>query len=251
MLTQERYQMILSALSRRHTATVSELALALDASESTIRRDLNALDEMGQLHKVHGGATAIDLPGFSTQEEDVVTKSTLNVEKKDQVAQYAATLVTDDDFVYLDAGTTTGKMIDHLTAAKATYVTNGVDHAVRLTRRGFRTFILGGQFKSSTEAIVGATALQNVQKYNFTKCFMGTNGIQLQAGLTTPDDQEAMLKSEVMARSYIPYILADSSKFGRVSSLTFAPLNRCCIITDRLPDPKYRDVAIIKEVSVK
>lgn len=81
MLTQERYQQILQMLARKRTVTVAELTQALGASEATVRRDLNALHEMGRLNKVHGGATALSTP-FATAEADVRTKSALNVEEK-------------------------------------------------------------------------------------------------------------------------------------------------------------------------
>lgn len=249
MLTQERYQMILDLVEQRRAVTVAELAHALNASPATVRRDLNALDELGRLQKVHGGATARTGTAFSSAEEDVATKAALHVAEKEAVGRYAAGLIADDDFVYLDAGTTTGKVIDHVApGCKATFVTNGVDHAIRLTRRGLKTFILGGQFKSTTEAIVGATALQSLRQYNFTKALLGTNGIHPAAGLTTPDPEEAMLKGEVMARSYLTYVLADASKFGRVSSLTFGALGKACVVTDTLPDPQYRELTVVKEV---
>ena len=156
MLTQERYQKITELVERQGAVTVTELAQTLNISESTVRRDLNALDELGRLQKVHGGATARTGTAFSSAEEDVATKAARHVAEKEAVGRYAAGLIADDDFVYLDAGTTTGKVIDHVApGCKATFVTNGVDHAIRLTRRGLKTFILGGQFKSTTDAIVG------------------------------------------------------------------------------------------------
>ena len=57
MLAEERFAMILDLLAQKRSATVLELCDALDASESTIRRDLTQLDRQGLLKKVHGGAT--------------------------------------------------------------------------------------------------------------------------------------------------------------------------------------------------
>ena len=74
------------------------------------------------------------------------------------------------------------------------------------------------------------------------------NGIALSQGYTTPDPEEALVKSTAMDQAYVSYILADASKFGRVSAVTVAPLERGCIITDRLPDKVYAKHAIIKEV---
>ena len=81
MLSEERFAEILKILEEKKTVTVSELTAALDTSESTIRRDLNALHEMGRLKKVHGGATLLDR-SFAALEEDVSTKSRLYVEQK-------------------------------------------------------------------------------------------------------------------------------------------------------------------------
>ena len=247
MLSEERFAEILKILEEKKTVTVSELTAALDTSESTIRRDLNALHEMGRLKKVHGGATLLDR-SLAALEEDVSTKSRLYVEQKERIARYAASTVNDEDFVYIDAGTTTEKMIEFLPNTRATFVTNGIVHAKKLISRGLRAFIIGGQLKLSTEAVVGAEAVNNLKKYNFTKCFMGTNGISAEAGYSTPDIEEAFIKTEAMGRSFVAYVLADSSKFGMVSSVTYADLSQACIVTDSVPDTKYHDIAVIKEV---
>lgn len=69
---------------------------------------------------------------------------------------------------------------------------------------------------------------------------MGTNGISLAAGFTTPDTDEAAVKKTAILHSYVAYILADHSKFNQVSSVTFAPADSACIITDYLPDKNIR-----------
>lgn len=247
MLSEERFAEILKILQKKKAVTVAELTTLLNTSESTIRRDLNALHEMGKLKKVHGGATLLDR-SFAAFEEDVSTKSTMNVEQKERIARYAASTINDEDFVYIDAGTTTEKMIEFLPNTRATFVTNGIVHAKKLISRGLRAFIIGGQLKLSTEAVIGAEAVNNLKKYNFTKCFMGTNGISVEAGFSTPDIEEALIKTEAMNRSFVSFVLADSSKFGMVSSVTYADLSQACIVTDSVPDTKYHDNAVIKEV---
>lgn len=81
-----------------------------------------------------------------------------------------------DDFVYLDAGTTTEYMIPFLTEKSAVFVTNAVSHALQLTENGFRVILIGGELKAATEAIVGNEAYVNLQKYNFTKGFFERTG---------------------------------------------------------------------------
>lgn len=250
MLTQERYQLILSLLNRKRAVTVTELTQELGASEATVRRDLNTLHEMGRLNKVHGGATALS-SNFLTLEEDISVKSTRNIEAKALLGQYAAHLIRDDDFVYIDAGSTTEYLVDALGESRATFVTNGFGHAQRLARKGLKAYILGGQLKASTEAVLGSVASTNLRKYNFTKCFMGASGVSQESGFTTTDAEEAMLKAEAIARSYMVYILADRSKFNVVASVTFADLKKACIITDELSDENYRSFTVIQDLSQK
>lgn len=247
MLTLERQNLILSILKEKKTITISELTNELDTSESTIRRDLTVLDKLGKLSKVHGGAVAID-DSFSVIEANVETKSALNIEEKVVVGKYAASLINHDDFVYIDAGTTTEKLIDYITNTKATFVTNGIVHAKKLIQKGCKAYVIGGELKLATEAIVGADGINNLKKFNFTKCFIGTNGINIDKGFTTPDLEEALMKKEAMRRSYISYVLTDHSKFGKVSSVTFSSIENACIITDYLPDEKYKKATVVKEV---
>ena len=117
----------------------------------------------------------------------------------------------------------------------------------RMTEIGAVLFS-GGEIKAATEAIIGAECVLTLKNYNFTKCFMGTNGISLTAGFTTPDVNEARVKSAAMESSRRSYILADHSKFDEISSATFAQLGKASIITDRLSNRKYAEYTSIKEV---
>lgn len=247
MLNHDRYQSIIDIINERNTVTVAELARELNTSESTIRRDLTALDELGKIRKFFGGATSVKSDeGFF--EDNVSVKESIMREEKMLIAKYAATLVNDNDFVFIDAGTTTSRLIDFLTNDKATYVTNGITHGRKLIQKGFNAYIVGGKIKATTEAIVGAESTGNLSRFNFSKAFMGVNGIETERGFTTPDIEEAVIKEAAVKQSYTSFVLADHTKFGRVFSVTFSPLERCCIITDALSDKKYHNETIIKEV---
>lgn len=249
MLTLERQQAILQLLNEKNTVTVAELTEFLQTSESTIRRDLSELDKKGKLHKVFGGAASIRQRSV----EDIHTvnkKEKLNVEEKIAIAQYAAKTINDYDCVYIDAGTTTSVLIDYIENRTAIYVTNGIVHAKKLIQKGLKAYVIGGQLKLSTEAIIGADGLNNLKKYNFTKCFLGTNGIEKSAGFTTIDIEEALIKAEALNRSYMAFILADHTKFSQVFPVTFGKLKQACIITDKLPDKKYSAYTVIKEVTI-
>ena len=249
MLTEERQNAILKELKEKGAVTVTGLSAELGISESTVRRDLQGLAAVGKLHKVHGGATALEANNYASDEDDVPTKATKNISEKERIAKYAAGLIDDSDFVFLDAGTTTEKMIDYLDSKlKASFVTNGIVHAKKLISKGLRAYIIGGQLKLSTEAVIGAVAVNNLKQYNFTKSFMGANGITVSQGFTTPDTEEGLLKAEAVNRSYMSYVLADHSKFNRVFSVTFAPVEKACIITDNLPNPEFRKHTVVKEV---
>lgn len=250
MLAEERFQAILSLLEQKRAATVTELAKETRTSESTIRRDLNTLDRQGRLNKVHGGATALESE-FMALERDVITREYLNVEEKEEIAQYAAEQIRDDDFIFLDAGTTTMKMAEYVGATKAAFVTNGIVHARILSEKGLKVYIVGGQLKPSTEAIVGVGAVNSLRQYNFTKAFMGVTGIAVQQGFTAADPEEAQIKTEAMRRSRRTYMLADHSKFNKVYAATIETLERAWIITDRLPDETYKNYTVIKEVELE
>ena len=247
MLTQERYQSILSIVNDKKAVTVAELAAVLNISESTVRRDLTALDELGKLKKVFGGATSITkLEGVF--EDNVSLRETMMSAEKTEIARYSATLINDRHFVVSDSGATTSRLIGFTENNKATYVTNGIVHARKLVQKGLNAYMIGGKVKPATEAVVGAEGISNLRNFNFSKAFMGTNGIDIAAGFTTPDIEEAMMKEAAVNRSYMAFILADHTKFRRVFSVTFSKLKKCCIITDSMPDTMYMKETVIKEV---
>lgn len=247
MLTEERHSIIIETVNRKKNVELNELCDLLDTPESTVRRDLSILHDKGVLVKVRGGAIAVD-DSFTSLEQNVDEKAVLFVREKEAIARYAASIIEDGDFVFIDAGTTTEKMIDFIPARQVTFVTNAFVHAKRLAQRGFKVFLPAGEIKLSTEAIIGASCVLSLDQYNFTKCFMGVNGISVAGGFSTPDPNEASVKAAVINNSHTAYILADHSKFDKTSSVKFAYLNKCRIITDRLEDKKYLSETSVKEV---
>ena len=248
MLSEKRRNEIVTYLEKHNTATVQELVDALNSSAATIRRDLSALHDEHRIVKVFGGATSLSFKEINAAEPSVAEKATLNTEEKMRIAEYAASLIRDDDFVYIDSGTTTLYMVDFITNTKASFVTNGIAHAKRLIERGLPTIIVGGQLKPVTEAVIGAQCADELSKFHFTKAFMGTNGISLKAGFSTPDPEEAMVKRVAVKHSLDTYVLADYSKFDAISPVSFAELRDCVIITDAKADKKYSGEATIEIV---
>ena len=233
MLTEKRHEIILQLLRKKGSITVNEIKDELGISESTIRRDLNTLDEEGKLVKVFGGAVSVNYE-FSGEEPTVSQKKDVNLDAKKAIAKYAAGLIEPDDFVYIDAGTTTGCMIDYIREKNATYVTNAVAHARNLAIAGFKVILIGGELKGSTEAVVGSSAVEALS-------FFGANGISIKSGITTPDISEAAVKRTAVEHSNYKYVLADSAKFDNVSSVTFARIDEVKFITDKNVADIYKD----------
>ena len=231
MLSEERHRLILNVLEEKKSITVTELSKLLEISESTARRDIIVLDKAGKLVKVFGGAVSAENVYLSA-EPTVAQKSEYFKEEKKRIAKYAASLIEPQDFVYLDAGTTTGYLIDFLDAVDAAFVTNAVAHAQRLAADGRNVILVGGTLKSSTEAVVGTSAVLMLKDYHFTKGFFGTNGVSQAAGFTTPDANEALVKKTAFEQCKKAYVLCDHSKFHTVSSVTFAPILGGTILTD-------------------
>lgn len=200
MLAEERFAMILDLLAQKRSATVLELCDALDASESTIRRDLTQLDRQGLLKKVHGGATLVGRTVLA-DEPPMVAREEQSVEEKRLIARAAAAMITEKDFVFLDAGSTT-------------------------------------------------LALAALQHYNFTKAFMGANGVSPAEGFTTPDPEEASIKTAALQRARERWFLVDNTKFDMVYSAVIGDIGCGAILTNHCPDPRYAQLTFVKECSV-
>lgn len=247
MLTEERLQKILELVERRGSVSTQMLMTELGISESTARRDLNMLDEQGNLIKVRGGAM-MKAEQFNTKDDTVSSRKDMHQGEKHRIARYAALLIEPHDFVYLDAGTTTELLIDYLKEEDVVFVTNAVSHAKKLSEAGYTTYILGGEFKATTEAVVGDEAIMSLQKYNFTKGFWGTNGVSLTAGFSTPDVKEAMVKQAAMRNCAKRYVLCDSSKFSQISCVKFGDFANADIITTKVTGDEYAHCNNIVEV---
>ena len=201
----------------------------------------------GQLIKVHGGAVSKHTV-YSSTDEKVSNRKEQNREAKVKIARYAASLIEEGDFVYIDASTTTELMIEYISVKTATYVTNAITHAKKLADQGFNVYLIGGEFKAITEAIVGEEAVENLEKFNFTKGFWGTNGISIKRGYTTPELKEALVKRRSMKNCRECYIVTDDSKFNQISSVTFAPFESATVITTEITQTMFKEFENVIEI---
>ncbi|WP_141434257.1 DeoR/GlpR family DNA-binding transcription regulator [Bacillus sp. 03113] len=249
MLTPERHRIILQLLKEKSIVEIHEMVELTNTSESTIRRDLTLLEQGKYLKRIHGGA--IRLQG-KLNEPTMDQKSTIHLNEKRLIAQYAASLVEEGDSIYLDAGSTIREMIPFLPTNQMVVVTNGMMHIHALLEKGIMTFILGGCVKQKTNAVIGCGAQGSIEKYRFDKCFIGVNGIHPEFGYTTPDQEEAAIKHSAISLSREAFVLSDESKFSEISFAKIADLHDAMIITNHLPKERrnlYSSKTNIKVVS--
>lgn len=242
MLTPERHKIILNLLEEKEVVKLQEFVDATNSSESTIRRDLSQLVAEKKLKRVHGGASLLHQKG---EELSVLEKSTKNLAEKDTIAQYAASLIRDNDCIFLDAGTTAFMMIPHIKAKGVQIVTNGLTHLDALLELNLNTYLTGGLIKKKTRALIGRGALEGLDQFRFDKSFIGVNGIHAEYGFTTPDPEEAIVKKRAMDLSQESYILGDHTKFNEVTFSKIAELKHATIITNET------DVDILDEFKKK
>ncbi len=230
MLAEERQQIILEMLKTNRIVKVQEICNRTHGSESSVRRDLQALEERGLLERVHGGAKI----NYALQNEpDMFGKASQHPNAKQAIGKQAATHVNAEDVIFLDAGTSTLAMVDYLPINQGiTVVTNGILHASALAERHIQTILVGGKLKATTKAIVGVDAISQLSKLRFNKAFLGINGVHPIDGYTTPDPDEAAIKEYAMAKAQHSFVLADSSKLNEVSFVQVAPLNAATLIVE-------------------
>ncbi|MDQ0243449.1 DeoR family fructose operon transcriptional repressor [Bacillus fengqiuensis] len=230
MLTPERHRLILDLLKQQEIVKIQELTDITNSSESTIRRDLIQLEQSKFLKRVHGGAARLQ---GKLSEPSIVEKSSKNLQEKTEIAEFAASFVEDGDCIYLDAGTTVYQMISYLAQKEIVVVTNGLHYLDSLLEHGIKTYLVGGEIKYKTKAMIGRGALISLENYRFDKCFMGVNGIHTTYGYTTPDPEEALIKQTAIRLSREAYVLADQSKFNEISFAKIVDLNEATILTSK------------------
>ncbi len=233
MLTEERHLTILNLLKEKEVVKIHELTELTGASESTIRRDLTDLEDKGLLRRVHGGAAKVSR---KRTEPSMNEKTNRFYEEKSAAGRLAASLIEDDDCIFIDAGTTTLAIIPCIQAKNIVVVTNGFDHLRLLAERGIEAYGTGGRLKESTKALTGTGAVHSLQQYWFDKAFLGVNGIHMVAGYTTPDPEEAIVKREALKRAQQPFIVTDASKFQESTFAYIAKLEDAVIVTGKITD---------------
>jgi DeoR/GlpR family transcriptional regulator of sugar metabolism len=234
VLPKQRQTYILDAIRETGGVRVADLVEELGVSDMTIRRDLDALEAEGLVEKVHGGATAIHQrasyePGFAA-------KSTRQRLEKEAIAISAAAMVQPGTAIGLSAGTTTYAVAQRLVDVPGlTVVTNSIWVADVLHQQGTpdQTVVLTGGRRTPSDALVGPFAVAALRTVNLDQVFMGVHGLDVRAGLTTPNLLEAETDRALVDAGRRLVVVADNTKFGAVGISSIARLDQIdVLITD-------------------
>lgn len=239
--TRKRRQLIVEQLLQHGSVHVGDLVERHGVSSVTIRADLNHLETQGLVTRNHGGASLLRVP---PQEHDIREKDTLNLPLKDAIGARAAQLVKPGDNIILDSGSTTMMLARHLRDQRdVTVMTNGLNIAWELAQApGVTLRLTGGLLHQPSLSLHGSQAEASLHSFGFDTLFLGVDGLDLQFGLTTHHEPEAILNHRMVERSRRIVVLTDSSKFGKVSLHRIAKLDELhAVITDAGISDEYRD----------
>ncbi len=228
----QRHEAIVNAAELNGRVEVNSLADQLAVTPETIRRDLAALERLGRIRRVHGGALPV---AELEQEPTVVDRLGHHVEAKERIAARALLEMPSHGTVLLDSGTTTLAIAKALpTSWELTVVTNSVAiAAVLVDHPGLTVHMLGGAIRQRTGACVGQWASDALEWMVIDVAFIGVNGFSLRRGMTTPDEGEATVKRAMVHSARRPIVVADSSKAGQERLHRFAGVAEIAmLITD-------------------
>jgi DeoR family fructose operon transcriptional repressor len=241
---EERRSKIIEYLHEHSRATVQELCKLCEVSESTVRRDLQDLEEDNLLKRTHGGALCLENVNF---EPAFIEREDKFRYEKQLIAQRAIEFIQDGDTLVIDSGTTTvylAKAIKKFSNLKV--VTNSLIVAQELQGvSGIEVIIVGGTLRQNTLAMVGPLAEQSLSLLRVDKAFMATNGLDFTSGLTTPNILEAATKTKMITIAKQVILLADHTKFGKVAFAKFADLSSIdvCIVDDKTSETMLEKMA--------
>lgn len=238
MYAEERLTFIADQARAAGRVDVAALASELDVTTETVRRDLTALERRGVLRRVHGGAIPVER---LTAEPGLAVRESRHRAEKERIAKTALAELPAEGAVLLDAGSTTVHLAELMPSDRElTVVTNALPVAATLAARAnIRLMIIGGRVRGRTLAAVDTWALNSLAGVYVDVAFVGTNGISLERGLTTPDQAEAAVKAAMVGAARRTVVLADHSKVGNDCFARFASLaDMDLLITDDGLDPQ-------------
>jgi DeoR/GlpR family transcriptional regulator of sugar metabolism len=243
VLARQRQARILERIHEDGAVLVAALVREFGVTDMTVRRDLEVLRAQGLVEKVHGGATAV--PGSALFEPGFTAKSALQQAEKAAIAEAAVALVQPGSALGLSAGTTTYAIARRLTeVAGLTIVTNSIRVADVLAdaRGSGQTVVLTGGVRTPSDALVGPFAVSVFGKVHLDLVFMGTHGMDVRAGFTSPNLLEAETNRAMVEAARRLVVVADHTKWGMVGLSSFARLDQAdTLISDSGLDAAARE----------
>ena len=236
----ERIRLLLESLKLRERLDTGEVATLLGVSESTARRLFSRLEKEGRIIRTFGGAQIVQEPNLEYSFKKFGRR---NLAEKKRIAAAACDFVHSGDALYLDSGTTTFQLAATLaerikkgSLSGVIAFTNSLANMNILTGV-CRVIQVGGEYRPERRDFAGLAAERVVSSYSFARCFLGADGVDLEAGFMTTDEDTARLESLVLERADAKVFLVDSTKIARRSLVRICPLDGAdlAITDDKLP----------------
>ncbi len=220
-------------LENKKIMYIEDLLVILDGvSESTIRRDLKMLEDQNYITLLHGGAVKLKLDSY---EIPVGAKKLLYKEDKEKIAKFAASLVEDEEVIYIDSGTTCSAMVKYIKATGVRVITSNIQVLNEMNGKNIAScIIVGGEVNRNLDSIVGPLTDETLRNLHFDKAFLGISGFGIDIGFNTPDFREASKKSIVNPNSQKCFVLADSSKFNKSTLVKAFGIHESTLITNKV-----------------
>jgi DeoR family fructose operon transcriptional repressor len=225
MYAEERHQAIAELVATRGRVAVTELASHFDVTTETVRRDLSQLERLKLLRRVHGGA--VSMRSVTMLEAQLSDRDQAQAAEKERIARAAVALLPEGGCtLLLDAGSTTIRLAGQLpTSDQWTVITHAVPIAALLAPLPHvELHLLPGRVRTATQAAVGHATVEAVRHLRADLAFLGTNGISVRHGLSTPDAEEAATKRALIESAQRVVVLSDATKVGQERTVRFAEL---------------------------
>ncbi|RJS62740.1 DeoR/GlpR family DNA-binding transcription regulator [Priestia filamentosa] len=250
MLQQERHDLIIKQLQEYQSVKITELSKRLDVTRETIRKDLYELEEKGLIRKVHGGAV-LSKPNFETKYSS--RKDANELEKK-AIAKKAASLVSDNDTIYIDYGTTALYFARELILTKndLNIITNSLSLANELVENSdFNIIVIGGNIRKNEKSMYGPTAYRTIADLYVDMGFFGIGALHPEVGYTNIHMGEAEVSRLMIQHSQKAIMMVDYSKFGTIHMNKVASIEDVhTLITDQNADERMINVIKSKNTNV-
>jgi DeoR/GlpR family transcriptional regulator of sugar metabolism len=227
----DRIEQIIEYLKHQNLATVDDLVKVIAVSPATIRRDLIKLDDQGVITRTHGG---VSLNRFVASQPTTNEKMLQNTREKQRIAEAAAALIQPGDSVVLDAGTTSMALVRHLIHQPLRVITVDLHIALFLSEfKQIEVIVTGGMVDDSSQSTIGEHSRNLLQSIHPDIAFMTCNSWSLEKGVTTPTEDKALLKLDIVTNARQKILIADSTKYGKYSFYKACDLDYMSrIITD-------------------